>query len=82
LIPLILLLSSRVKRRTLPFAILATGILLCQILYIYWLILPSFRTTRVDFHLLDLLLPLAIGALWLFRFLGIAPVPVQEEAHV
>jgi hypothetical protein len=82
LIPLILLLSSRVKRRTPSFAALAGGILLFQILYIYWLILPSFRPTRIDFHLLDLLLPLGLGALWLFRFLGIAPVLIQEKAHV
>jgi hypothetical protein len=82
LIPLILLLSSRVKRRTCSFAALAAGILLFQILYIYWLVLPSFRPARIDFHLLDLLLPLALGALWLFGFLGIAPVPAHGEAHV
>jgi hypothetical protein len=81
LIPLLLLLSSRTKRRTRFFAALAVGVLLCQVLYTYWLVLPSFRTQGIDFHWLDLLLPLALGGLWLFRFLGLAPLPLQEEAH-
>ena len=82
LIPLLLLLPSGTKRRTRSFALLATGIFLCQILYEYWLVLPSFRPAGADAHLLDLLIPLALGALWLFRLLGLTPMQIQEGANV
>ena len=79
LVPLLLLLSSRTKRRTPFFAALAVGVLFCQALYTYWLVLPSFRPRGIDFHWLDLLLPIALGGFSLF--LGLTPFPSREKAH-
>ncbi len=81
LVPVLLLLSNRVKRRSRLFAALAGGVLLGQAVYLYWLILPAFRPAGIDFHLLDAVLPLAIDALWLFFFLGVT-APVKEDADV
>ena len=80
LIPVLLLLSNRTKRRTRFFAALAFGVLLGQAAYLYWLILPTFRPDRIGFHPLDALLPLALDALWLFCFLSLSPVR-EEEAY-
>jgi hypothetical protein len=81
-IPVLLLLSSRTKRRTLFFAALAGEVLVCQIVYLYWLILPSFRPRGIGFHWLDALLLLALGGLWLFGFLGLKPAAGKEAAGV
>jgi hypothetical protein len=83
LIPLLLLLSRRTKRRTRFFAAVATGVLLCQVVYTYWLILPAFRQSGVAFHWMDVLLPIALGGLWLFRYLGVTRLTTErEELHV
>ena len=77
-IPVLLLLSNRTKRRTRFFAALAFGVLLGQAVYLYWLILPTFRPHGIGFHPLDLLLPLALDGAWLFCFLGLAPAPKED----
>ena len=76
-LPVILLLSNRTKRRTRFFAALAFGVLLGQAVYLYWLVLPTFRPHGIGFHPLDALLPLALDALWLSCFLGLAPAPKE-----
>ena len=80
-IPVLLLLSNRTKRRTRFFAALAFGVLLGQAVYLYWLILPTFRPHGIGFHPLDPLLALALDGAWLYCFLGLAPAP-EEEADV
>ena len=77
-IPVLLLLSNRTKRPTRFFAALAFGVLLGQAVYLYWLILPAFRPHGIGFQPLDALLPLALDALWLWRFLGLAPAPKED----
>ena len=81
-IPVLLLLSGRTKRRTRFLSGLATGILLGQTVYLYWLVLPSFRPLGIGFHWLDALLPLALGGLWLYGFLGLMRVQQPEEFRV
>ena len=71
-IPVLLLLSNRTKRPTRFFAALAFCVLLGQVVYLYWAILPTFRPWGIGFQPLDALLPLVIDALWLYRFVGIA----------
>ena len=78
-LPVLLLLSNRVKRRTGGFAALAFVILLCQTVYLYWLVLPTFRPAGLGFHPLDALLPLALDALWLYGFLGQPLTPLPED---
>ena len=79
-LPVLLLLSNRVKRRTGFFAALAFVVLLCQTVYIYWLILPTFRPRGLGFHPLDALLPLALDAGWLYIFLGFTPHAMEDLA--
>ena len=81
-IPVLLLLSNRTKRRTRFFAALAGGVLLCQTVYLYWLILPSFRPGGIGFHPLDALLPLALDGAWLYCFLGLQPNPEEDIVDV
>jgi len=68
--PVFFLLFSRAKTLSRLFAGLAAGVLGCQFLYIYWLILPSFRHHGFAFRWLDIVLPLGIGGLWFFFYLG------------
>ena len=79
LVPVLLLLLDRTKSRTRFFGGLAFAVLLCQNVYLYWLVLPTFRPHGMGFHPLDALLPLALDGLWLFWFLGLEPIPIPEE---
>ena len=69
-LPVLMLLSKSTKRRTRFFAALAGGTVFSQAVYMYWLVLPTFRPTGIGFHPLDALLPLAFDAAWLGIFLG------------
>jgi hypothetical protein len=80
-VPVLLLLSHRTKRPTRFFAALAFGVLLGQVVYLYWLILPTFRPSGIAFEPLDAVLPLAVDALWLYCFLGVASA-AKEAADV
>ena len=79
LLPVLLLLSARTKRRTRFFAALAAVVVFGQAVYLYWLILPTFRPAGLGFQPLDGLLPLALDALWLCIFLSLLPKAIQEE---
>ncbi len=78
-LPVLLLLSKFTKRRTRFFAALAGGVMLGQAVYMYWLVLPTFRPAGIGFHPLDALLPLALDALWLFVFAGLLPSAAAKE---
>ena len=79
-LPVLLLLSDFTKRRTRFFAALAGVVVLGQAVYMYWLVLPTFRPAGIGFHPLDALLPLALDALWLSVFLGYLTAAMQEDA--
>ena len=79
-LPVLLLLSKFTKRRTRFFAALASGTVFSQAVYVYWLVLPTFRPAGIGLHALDALLPLALDALWLFIFLGYLPAATKEGA--
>jgi hypothetical protein len=70
LAPVLLLLSTRIKRRSPTLGFLALEVLGCQAIYLYWLILPSFRTQGIMLGWLDALLPAAAVACALFFYLG------------
>ena len=78
-LPVLLLLFNFTKRRTRFFAAVAGGTVFGQAVYVYWLVLPTFRPTGVGFHPLDALLPLALDAAWLYVFLGLLPAAMKEE---
>lgn len=79
LLPVLLLLSPRTKRRTDFFGALAVGVGACQAVYLYWLVLPSFRPAGIGFHWLDAVLPLTLDAAWLYLFLGGVPLPAPDH---
>ena len=80
LLPVLLLLSPLTKRRTGFFGALAVGVGVCQAVYLYWLVLPSFRPAGLGFHWLDAVLPLTLDALWLYLYLGGTPLtPDRRE---
>lgn len=78
LLPVLLLLSKFTKRRTRFFAALVGVVVLGQAVYVYWLVLPTFRPAGIGFHPLDALLPLALDTWWLFLFLGYLPAATKE----
>ena len=80
-VPVVLLISNRTKRRTRFFAVLSGAVMGGQAVYLYWLILPTFRPDGIHFHWLDAVLPLALDALWLFCLLGRQPVLEEESTH-
>ncbi len=79
LLPVLLLLSKFTKRRTRFFAAVTGIVVLGQAVYVYWLVLPTFRPAGIGFDPLDALLPLALDGLWLFIFLGFLPAALKED---
>lgn len=80
LAPVLCLLSGRMKRRFGGFAFLASAVAFLQVVYLYWLILPAFRTAGIEFHLIDVLIPVGLGGLYLFFYLGNAQKQVMKHA--
>jgi hypothetical protein len=81
-VPFVFLLSRNVKREGRLIVRLAIAILLARLLDLFWLIAPEFHTTGIVVSWLDILLPLAVGALWLGWFVaqlrGRAILPVHD----
>jgi hypothetical protein len=81
-VPFVFLLSRNVKRESRLIVRLAIAILLARLLDLFWLIAPEFHTSGIVVSWLDVLLPLAIGALWLgwfvFQLRGRAILPVHD----
>ncbi len=67
-LPFLLLLSRGRKKNPKILAIIAVGILLMRFVDLYWLIGPEFHHEGIDVHVLDFLLPVAIGGIWLAYF--------------
>ncbi|MEZ4616094.1 MAG: hypothetical protein R2867_11415 [Caldilineaceae bacterium] len=63
-LPFVALLAGRVRKGRRNLVIVAAGILGADLLYFYWLVTPVFHPT-IHLHWLDLVLPCAIGGLWL-----------------
>ncbi|PYS33826.1 MAG: hypothetical protein DMG14_30910 [Acidobacteria bacterium] len=68
-VPFLLLLGRGNKRNKRFLGGIAIAVLLMRWVDLYWLIAPSFLP-RVRIHLFDVVLFAAIGAIWLYVFLG------------
>ena len=81
-LPFALLLSRTVKREGRLIAMVAVAILLSRLLDLFWLIAPEFHTQGITVSWLDIVLPLALGAIWLGCFVwqlrGRAILPVHD----
>jgi len=84
-IPFLVLLQRRVKQRTRLLAAVAVWILLLRYVDIYWLITPAFSPSRFVVSWLDVVVPVAMGAIWVAVFLrrleswALLPYPPPES---
>ncbi len=68
-IPFLLLVSRDLKRNPRTLAAIALLLFLARVVNGYWLIMPAFYPTTIQFSWLDLALPIGIGGLWIGLFL-------------
>jgi hypothetical protein len=68
-VPFFLLLKRDVKRHLPTLAKIGVLLLVMQLLWNYYLVLPSFPEPTLLQHVIDLLMPIALGGLWLASFL-------------
>lgn len=90
-VPFFLLLSRAVKQSARALARVSVAIIAMRLVDLFWMIAPEIHGTGFHVHWLDLIMPVAIGGLWLaayFRELGAGPLlaardlePDVEEAH-
>src|SRR5439155_18324181 len=81
-VPFVLLLSRAMKREAASIVKVALLVLAVRVIDLFWLIAPAFHQQAVSVSWLDLVLPAALGALWVgffFRQLrGRAILPVHD----
>ena len=65
---LVILLARWAKRRVRILMAIAAFVLVMQLAAIFWLVMPAFHPLGFHLHWLDLVLPVAIGGLWLAFF--------------
>jgi hypothetical protein len=68
-LPFLVLLSHDVKRHPRRLASVAICLAVLHILETYWVIMPSFHGEGIALHWLDLTVPVALVALFLFEFI-------------
>jgi len=67
-LPFVLLLSHRLKRRARSVATVALMLIVIRFVDVFWLITPAFDPSRLSVHLLDLAAVLALGGFWVWLF--------------
>lgn len=67
-LPFLLLLSRRAKRQASLLAALAGFIILMRWVDLFWLIVPAFHQAGLHLHWLDVVMPIALGGVWLAAF--------------
>ena len=81
-IPFVLLLSRSVKREPEMLLKVAGWILAIRVVDLFWLIAPEFHRDALSVSWMDIVLPLALGAVWLGGFIqqlrGRAILPVHD----
>ncbi|PWT88862.1 MAG: hypothetical protein C5B54_09905 [Acidobacteria bacterium] len=68
-LPFVTLLLRVIKKTPAYLAIIASAILIVRWVDLYWMIAPDIHA-NISVHLADFLLPIALGAFWLYRFLS------------
>jgi hypothetical protein len=69
-VPFFLLLSKKVKRRPISLLIVATLVAVAQVVYVSWMILPSYHLSGISEYGLTLALLAAGGGIFLNRYLA------------
>jgi hypothetical protein len=68
-VPFFLLLSRRVKRQRQLLSAIAALVLGMHLVDVFWLVMPAFFPAQLHVHWLDIVVPMAMGGLWLAVFL-------------
>jgi len=69
-LPFLLLLSRSLKRRSRTLAMVAASVLVARVVDLAWLVRPEFPRGAFPIHWLDVVLPIALGGVWLGVFAG------------
>jgi hypothetical protein len=69
IVPFFLLLSRNVKRNSTLVAWIAGLILFMQLVFLYYQVMPNFKTNSLAEHWMDFIVPLGTGGVWLAYFL-------------
>ena len=81
-VPFVVLLSRQVKRQPDLLLKVAVFVLLARLIDLFWLIAPEFHQHGIAVSWLDVVLPLALGAIWVGCFIwqlrGRAILPVHD----
>jgi hypothetical protein len=81
-VPFLLLLSRSLKREPEVLVKVAIGIIVVRVIDLFWLIAPQFHQEQLSISWLDLVLPLALSAIWAACFLwqlrGRAILPIHD----
>lgn len=67
-IPFYLLLMREIKRRVRMLSILCGGLVVITFVDVYWMVVPNFEKAGPRFYLLDFLLPVGMGGIWVAAF--------------
>jgi len=67
-LPFLMLLSRDLKRNGRQLAALAIAVIIFRLVDIYWLIAPEFHHGEFHLHLLDIIVPVGLGGIWLWLF--------------
>jgi hypothetical protein len=67
-LPFLLLISTRIRQSPAWLASLGMLILVMRLVDSFWMVMPTFSPRQFSFHWLDIVLPLAIGGLWMAVF--------------
>jgi hypothetical protein len=67
-LPFFVLLQRKVKRRLATLSIVAAWMLILSLVDIYWLVVPAYEQNAPEFHVLDVLVLVGVGGLWLAAF--------------
>jgi hypothetical protein len=68
-LPFAVLLIRQVRLRLDYLAYVALTVLLANFVHLFWLIAPTFHEDGFYLHWLDIVIPLAIGGVWVAAFL-------------
>jgi hypothetical protein len=83
-LPFVILLSRRVKRRPGALAVVAGGMLFARFLDLFWMVAPAFNDGAFAIHWLDVAAFLAVGGLFLGltvrQLVGRSLVPIHDPS--
>jgi hypothetical protein len=67
-LPFVLLLSRDLKRNARRLVVIATAVIVMRLVDLIWMTGPEFHASAFRIHWLDLIMPIALGGLWLAYF--------------